>query len=395
MRILYITPRVPFPPRKGDQLRSYQQLKGLHKLGHDIHLISFGQGTVPQELAKICSKVDLVPFSKITALKNTVIGLKNSSPLQVAFYTSENFTRTIDHAIRNNYYDIVHSQLVRTFPYFHSIKELPNVIDFVDCISLNLNRRTAFTRSLLNPVFSFESKRIARLEKAAAVCYDGGIFISKVDKAAVTSDSTVTTISNGVDLDYFSYQHEFTSENNVVFVGNMSYAPNREGVKHFIQNIYPHIKITEFKLYIVGREPTKDIIALSGKYPNIVVTGEVPDIRTYLRRAKLFVCPLQTGAGVQNKVLEAMAAGVPVLTTSIVNDPIGGRDNDTIFVRNSDKDFAASITELLSKPAQLEQTRAAARQFVEQHYRWERLNRQLEQFYRDVIQKKRLNEVTG
>lgn len=395
MRILFITPRIPFPPRKGDQLRAFHQLKGLKKLGHEIHLISYGDQPDPApEISALCSKVFLVDFKKLTAVKNMVAGMAKSSPLQVSYYVSEEFRKTIKEVVQHFEYDIVHTQLVRTSPYYGELKSLPNVIDFVDSISLNLNRRKDFKRSLINPFLAYEAKAVSQMEKKAVQEFDGSIFISNVDKNNVEGRSeAVTSISNGVDLDYFHYQYQLPTERNLIFVGNMSYEPNRHGVKHFIEKIYPLIKqkISDFTFYIVGREPTKELIQLCKDKKDIVVTGEVDDIRDYLHDARLFVCPLKTGAGVQNKVLEAMSAGVPVLTTSIVNDPIGAVEGESVVVRNSDQEFADAVVDLLSDTDTLEDMRSNARSFVEKNYDWDTLHLKLQEFYYDTIARRNGN----
>ncbi|RXZ01586.1 glycosyltransferase [Fictibacillus sp. S7] len=392
MRILFITPRIPFPPRKGDQLRAYHQLKGLSELGHEIHLISYSDQPVPaKEISSFCSKFFPVNFKKMSAVKNMLVGMAANNPLQVSYYLSEEFRKTIKEAVQTCHYDIVHTQLVRTSPYFNELKALPNVIDFVDSISLNLTRRKAFKKSIINPFLTYEAKAIQRLEKKAVQDFDGSIFISNVDKNNVERRSTtVTSISNGVDLNYFHYQHQLPANRNLIFVGNMSYEPNRHGVHHFIEHIYPLIKqkIADFTFYIVGREPTKELIHLCKDKKDIIVTGEVDDIREYLHQSKLFVCPLKTGAGVQNKVLEAMSAGVPVLTTSIVNDPIGAVNSKSVIVRDNDQAFADAVVNLLADTDKLEELRNNARAFVEENYHWDSLNKKLEQFYLDTISRR-------
>ncbi len=397
MHILFIAPRIPFPPRKGDQLRAYHQLKGLKKLGHDLHLICYSdEEEVPEELKNLCSRIMTVKFKKSAAIMKIAAGMMTNTPVQVSYYESNAFRQAIKEAVSTHPYDVVHTQLVRTYPYFEELKELPNVLDFVDSISLNLSRRIAFKKSITNPLIKHEARTIHLMERQAMECFDGSIFISNVDRNYVGDEAQhVATISNGVDLHYFSYQKKLSEQNNLIFVGNMSYEPNRQGVKYFIENIYPHImrKTKDFTFYVVGRDPTPDLIQLCRDKPNITVTGEVDDIRDYLAKAKLFVCPLKTGAGVQNKVLEAMSAGIPVLTTSIVNDPIGAVESESVVVRNQDQEFADAAVDLLSDQNKLEDLRQSARSFVEENYEWDRLNQKLEQFYRETMYKR--NNVFG
>ncbi|MBH0156563.1 glycosyltransferase [Fictibacillus sp. 5RED26] len=391
MKILFVSPRFPYPPKKGDQLRAYNQMKGLKALGHEVHLISFGnQQPIPNEVRQLCSKVTIVPFSKRTAVRNMFLGLFKKWPLQTSLYYSNKLLQILRIETSKEQYDIVHHQLVRLYPYQSSINHVPNVIDFVDSISLNLKRSAQLKKSLINPLTRWEAKNVHNMEQVASSRYDGGIFISDIDKNNVSLNrDTLTTIANGVDLEYFSYQKHLTTKNNIVFVGNMSYSPNRAGVKYFIKHIFPLIKekLEDFTFYVVGRNPTKDLIRLCEKHKNIVLTGEVDDVRKYLWNAKLFVCPLKSGAGLQNKVLEAMSCGTPVITTSIVSEPIKAKDNQSIIVRDRDEEFAEKIIELLSDPMKLNDVRKEARTFVETNYKWEHLNHQLIDFYNMTISK--------
>ncbi|MCM3717685.1 glycosyltransferase [Fictibacillus phosphorivorans] len=393
MKVLFASPRLPYPPIKGDQLRAYNQLKGLKSLGHEVHLISFGtENSIPYELQQLCKEVTVVPFKKTEAVKNMFTGLFKGWPLQMSLYHSHEMHQALTKAASQYEFDIVHHQLVRLFPYHSSIRHLPNVIDFVDSISLNLNRTIHMKKSLANPILRWEARNVHKMEQLASYHYDAGVFISDVDKNNVSLNrNTLTSIANGVDLDYFSYQKQLTNHNNLIFVGNMSYAPNREGVKYFIHNIYPLIKERrkDFTFYIVGRNPTKDLLRLCEKYENIVVTGEVEDVREYLWKSKLFVCPLKMGAGLQNKVLEAMSCGTPVITTSIVNDPIGGKHGKNIVVCDQDKEFADAVVRLLADMPQLEGMRKEARSFVENNFQWKHLNEQLVELYRRTINNKR------
>ncbi|GGB41471.1 glycosyltransferase [Fictibacillus barbaricus] len=391
MKILYVSPRFPYPPKKGDQLRAYNQLKGLKSLGHEVHLISFGNThPIPLELQHLCSKVTLVPLSKRTALNNMFFGLFKGWPLQTSLYFSNKLLQAMKQATSETNYDVVHHQLVRLHPYQSSIKHVPNVIDFVDSISLNLIRSAHIKKSLLNPIIRWEARNVRNMEQLASSNYDGGIFISDIDKNNVSLNrDTLITIANGVDLEYFSFQKQLTNNNSLIFVGNMSYSPNREGVKYFIKYIFPLIKekIEDFTFYVVGRNPTKDLIRLCEKHENIILTGEVDDVRKYLWNAKLFVCPLKSGAGLQNKVLEAMSCGIPVITTSIVSEPIKAKDGQNIIVRDRDEEFAQTIVQLLTDQIQLNNIRNQARTFVENNYKWEHLNVQLVDFYNKTINK--------
>ncbi|ANC78845.1 hypothetical protein ABE65_019385 [Fictibacillus phosphorivorans] len=391
MKILFVSPRFPYPPKKGDQLRAYNQLRGLKALGHEVHLISFGkQQPIPNEVHQLCKKVTIVPHSKRTAIKSMFLGLFKKWPLQTSLYYSNELLQILRNETSKEQYDIVHHQLVRLYPYQSTINHVPNVIDFVDSISLNLKRSAQLKKSLINPITRWEAKNVHNMEQVASSRYDGGIFISDIDKNNVSLNrDTLITIANGVDLKYFSYKKQLTTKNNFVFVGNMSYAPNRDGVKYFIKHIFPLIKekMEDFTFYVVGRNPTQDLIRLCAKHKNIVLTGEVDDVRKYLWDAKLFVCPLKSGAGLQNKVLEAMSCGIPVITTSIVSEPIKAINDQSIIVRDRDEEFAEKIVDLLSDPMKLNDIRKEARTFVESNYKWEHLNHQLIDFYKMTINK--------
>jgi len=203
-------------------------------------------------------------------------------------------------------------------------------------------------------------------------------------------DRPVSVISNGVDLEYFSPTEidlSHLSPPSIVFTGNMDYFPNVDAVQYFCQEVFPLVRNSapEVRFYIVGRNPPKVVKAL-GNQPNVVVTGAVPDVRPYLTRATLSVAPLRIARGVQNKVLESMAMGLPVVGTKESFKGIAATEADGIRIAIDQCSFAEHILTLLRSEATVRsQLARQARRYVERHHRWEVRGTQLERLMEEVV----------
>lgn len=392
MRILFITPRFPYPPVKGDRVRPYNFIKELSRR-HTIDLCSFYETKnelgVIDEMKRYCNKIEVIslhPWQSYANLLKSVINLK---PLQVNYYHSLAMVKKIEEMISSSPYDIIHVVLQRMMEH---VKEIPAdkiVLDQIDALSLNMQRRAfAENNPIKKAVFYMEyanMKRYERGQKKYAAC----IITSEKDKQALGDDS-IQVIPNGVDIDYFTPAQN-NKDIDLIFTGNMGYFPNVDSVLYLCNKILPKIllRYPSLKLYIVGTNPAREVQKLADN-KNIFVTGFVDDIRQYLNRTKVFVAPLRSGSGIQNKILEAMACGLPVVTTSYGNAAIKAKPDQQLVIMDEPNQFADKVIDILNNESLRKTLGANARAYMEQEFSWLSQTNKLEQIY-DTVQYNRIH----
>lgn len=235
-------------------------------------------------------------------------------------------------------------------------------------------------------LFRLESKRLQWYEEMAFKAFDHCAIISKQDRNALTftNKERITIVPNGVDLNFFQSNQATAKRYDIVFVGNMGYYPNVEAAKFLVYDILPILQqqLPDVKILIAGARPRTAVKNMGSQ--NVYISGWVGNILTAYQSAKLFIAPLFQGSGQQNKILEAMACGLPCITTPQVNNAIGARVNEAIFTAEKPAEFAALAVQLLTDPALRERTGEHARQFVEQQFSWQSAAAILENLILDV-----------
>jgi glycosyltransferase involved in cell wall biosynthesis len=231
--------------------------------------------------------------------------------------------------------------------------------------------------------FSWEARRLARYERSVYKDFDKHTIISEQDRNRLSLASTrqIAVIPNGVDESFLEKEWELHPDYDLVFVGNLGYGPNIEAVQFLTQQLLPllHEKGRELSLLVVGARPAKRLLRLNNR-TGIRVLGWMPDIREAYSKGRIFVAPMFSGLGLQNKILEAMAMGLPCVTTTMVNNAIGAQAGTEIMIADSGEQMVDSILRLIDEPEFSRSVAAAGRRFVAAHYRWEDQVRKLEDF---------------
>jgi sugar transferase (PEP-CTERM/EpsH1 system associated) len=388
MNILYLAHRIPYPPNKGDKVRSFHQIQHLSK-SHTVHLACLVDTPEDllyvKDLEKCCASVDVVYRGKTTARVLALRALFTRKPLSVASFYSRELQQKITRRLRSETFDriVVFSSAIAE--YVRYVDDVPKVIDFVDADSEKWRLYARFHRFPLSWIYRLEAERLARYEAEVAKSGAHAIFISEREAGVLqgrTGDRPVSVIPNGIDVDYFSptqAQALRPREPIIVFTGAMDYFPNVDAVRYFCRAIFPLVRRTmpEARFYIVGRHPTRQVRAL-GQQPHVIVTGSVPDVRPYLMMARVAVAPLRIARGVQNKILEAMATGVPVVGTSMAFQGIPAMQADGIRVTDEPTSFAHQVLTLLQDHDLQRQCSRQAGHYVRHYYRWEEHGTRLE-----------------
>jgi sugar transferase (PEP-CTERM/EpsH1 system associated) len=381
--LLFLAHRIPYPPNKGDKIRSYHFLKNL-TLKYNVHLGSFIDDPIDWQytdnLTVICAETYYLGLKPIQAKIKSLQGLLTGEPLSLPYYKNQAMQDWVNKTIKAHSIKkvLIFSSVMAQF-----IKKTHDVeifVDFVDVDSDKWRQYAASKKGLGAWIYKRESKYLFDYEKKIAELAKTSFFVSEQEaalfkKLAPKVSENVTHINNGVDTDYFSPEQTFltpypSNEDVIVFTGAMDYWANVDAVKWFAEDVFPHItkNYSTVKFYIVGSRPTKEVEALASNA--VVVTGAVEDVRPYLAHAKLAVAPLRIARGIQNKVLEAMAMGKHVIATSAAMEGIPYNETLDLSVGDEVDVVIKQLKELLQKNS-MAKISNNNRDFVTAKFSWE------------------------
>ena len=378
LRILFVAPYVPSPIR----VRPYQLLRQLVRLGHRVTLVALEGGTADpssrQELRELCARVEIVPHSKWRGGLQALAALPTPTPLWSAFCRSPKLARILQKLTAEETFDVAHIEHLRAAHFGGCVGSLPVVFDAVDCIAALQKQMMEQAETLPNKLLAWEEfTKLQSYEPGAYRSFSQIAVTSRYDAEELGALSEhlppVSVISNGVDLDYFRPDATVPKPDSLVFSGKMSYRANDDAARYLAADILPRIRAQrpEATLTIAGSEPSSSIRDLVGK-GNIRVTGYVDDLRPFLTEAAIAVCPMRIGVGIQNKALEAMAMGRPVVCSPIAGRALSGAvGSGGVRIATSADAFADACIDLLSRPEAAAAAGEAARRYVEGHHRWE------------------------
>lgn len=401
MKILYLCHRIPYPPNKGDKIRSFNEVRYL-AARHELDLLCLaddpGDLKYRAELEKICRRVEVFPLHPTRAKARGLLSLAKGNSLSASYFYQRDMQQCCDRLLQEGDYDAVlcfsspmAEYLFRAAP---QGKGPRRVMDFCDVDSDKWLQYAAESRAPLAWLYRLENRRLADYERRIYREFDHSLLISEAEallfRRICPEAQDVAVIPNGVDNDYFSPEREHArvlpvDTPNLVFTGAMDYNVNVDGVCWFCREIWPMIKaeFSELRFTIVGSKPTPAVLALA-KLDGVAVTGFVDDVRPYYRDADVCVNPLRLGRGVQNKVLEALAMGKAAVATTKANAGIQAEDGEHLRIADSPRDFSAAVAALLRDAPRREALGQNARRFVTERYDWATNMEQLEKLLATV-----------
>lgn len=384
MKILVLLSRVPWPLDKGDKLRAWQQLKELSKK-HEIHLFCLSDKTLSnqeiQQLKEVCHEVYYTKLNKILIVWRLFLALFSRLPFQVHYFYQNRAQRKINQIIEKIKPDHIYCQLIRTTEYVKNIHHIPKTLDYMDAFSKGIERRITKVSFFERPFFRIEAKRLLAYENLIFDYFENKSIITEQDRTYIyhPNQKNIKIIANGVDLDYFIPQSS-EKKYDLIFHGNMSYAPNVDTALFLTKHILPELKkrYPNIRLLLSGTNPANKIIEL-GQLENITVSGWIEDPRIAYASAKIFIAPLQIGTGLQNKLLEAMAMKIPCITSPLANNALKAQPNEEILIAESVEQYVKHITTLLENPDLVKKITENAFTMVHQRFNWVGSVMQLEQ----------------
>jgi sugar transferase (PEP-CTERM/EpsH1 system associated) len=391
LKFLFFANRVPYPPYRGDKLKIYNLAKRLSK-SHELHLLAFAQSKedyqYKAELEKIFTKVHFVYLPKWRSAINCLSALWDSKPLQVLYFQSAAMRRKLNQVLSSDKFDAVHVQHLRLSPYLANKKDIPRILDMPDAFSMYWERRMKMQKNPVLKVFeTIEQKRVFHYEEIMKE-YNLSLVCSPEDKEYLIEKHHVNNIDllpNGVDLDMFKWQnHDYSHNHTLLFTGNMDYAPNVDAVCYFVNEILPLVRVShpDIKFIIAGQRPVAKVQALASD--SVSVTGFIKDLATVYNNASIVVAPLRFGAGTQNKVLEAMAMGVPVVCSNIGFKGLGIASGEGAVMQTDAGAFAASIIALLDSVSARQLMGEKGRAVIQSGFGWDSIALKLEGYLQTV-----------
>lgn len=378
MRILCLTSRLPYPPYSGDRLRTFHIIQRL-AADHEVSLASFIASPEEQDnltpLRGLCREVRVVLLRPYHSALKVAGNLWRPLPLQVSYYRARAMRRLATAMLASGACDVVYSHLCRMAPYGIEATRAYRIVDMTNVLSLELRTSVPFRGLASRALAQQEHPRLARYERWLADQVEELWLISEAERralAAVCPNANVQVVTNGVDPRQFHPTGQSSQAHSLVFVGNFHAFPNQDAAGYLAREIVPRVRqlVPDCVLTLVGVNVNKRIRRLA-RAPGVTVIGETPDMNDALNRAAVVVAPLRTAGGIQNKVLEALAAGRPVVTSSVVNRGLGAVPGRDLLIADDAETTAREIVRVFRDEELGKRLGHAGRAFVQARHTWE------------------------
>ena len=370
-KILFLCSRIPYPLIGGDKIRMFNSLKMLSQ-EYSIDLLYIDREDPKKNteflLKSFCNKVQCFKISILSHYIKTLIGFFfNNKPLQVNYYYDKRIQNWIDNNIDN--YDMVYCNHIRTTEYVRKYN-ISKIVDFVDSIAMNYMKAYKNSSGIWKLIYKIEKERVASYEKEIAKEFDKKIVISHIDKDFIDPENKYSIKVIGDFVDDINYDKNLIiNKNQLSFLGKMNYEPNVSAVVHFSKKIFPILKrkFPNLIFKIIGSYPTKKVKKL-GNIEGIEITGFVENPYNEIQKSLLFIAPMISGAGVQNKILEAMKMGKCVITTEIGAEGLESLNGDELIISKNDNELLQNIISCIEKKNLIKNIEINSKKYISKYY---------------------------
>lgn len=378
MKVLFVCHRVPYPPKRGGKIRPFNIIRHLGERGHEVTVASLAR--TPQELhesqdlAKHCARTLVEVIPNAVAFARMVARLPQSKPSSFGYFYSPRLQRRIDAELATGAYDLVFVHCSSVAPYVSRASGLLKVLDFGDMDSQKWREYAHYRPFPVSLGYRLEAYKLERTERALAAQFDLCTCTTAAELQSlrdIGTDTPTDWFPNGVDSTAFKPADTAYDPDLVVFIGRMDYYPNQQGVLSFCKDTLPLLQAQrpQLRFQIVGADPPPHIRALE-KLPGVSVTGSVPEVRSYVTRAALTVAPLEIARGTQNKILESLAMGVPVVCSTQAAGGVDAVPGEHLLTARTAAEYAARILSVVGSPAERARLAAAGRARVLSNHSW-------------------------
>lgn len=412
MKILWLSHLVPYPPKGGVLQRAYYLLREAAKY-HELDLLAFHQPNLMRPLVpsleegveqsksvlgEFCNEVVIVDIeSEKQFLGNYRLALKSlftNDPFNINWLKSEEFSNSLQQLLASNDYDLVHLDTVSLLPYFKYVNQIPTVLDHHNIESHMLLRRADNENNFLKKwYFRQEGLRLEKFEKNYCPQVSLNITCSEIDKQRlnfISPNSRVEVVPNVVDVDYFDPGDLVSKQRSIVFIGTLSWYPNVEAVRFIANELWPVLKaaIPDIRADIIGSSPPADITQVSEQDADFHVHGYVDDILPFMKRAAVYVCPINDGGGTKLKILDAMSMSMAIVAHPLACEGIAVEVGKNVFFAETADDYVHSIKQLIENEDVLLNMGAEARKLVVSNYSSTQIGKALSKLYEGCRGKK-------
>lgn len=385
MNILFVCHRFPFPPKRGGKIRPFHMIKHL-SAEHRVTVASLarsdeeareGEGIAPH-----CAAYEMGQVSNPIQVMRMIAHLPTLRPSSMGFFYSPSLARRIKSLLQKEKFDLILVHCSSVAQYVEDVRDIPKILDFGDMDSQKWLEYAGHKPLPLSMGYRLEGNKMLRAEKRLAGKFDLCTATTRAEWETLNGygvDVSGGWFPNGVDSDYFKPSEEAYEPDTICFLGRMDYYPNQQCMFDYCANVLPKIRARRpnVKLQIVGADPSTAVRRLAD-LPGVSVTGRVPDVRPYLHLAALSVAPLSIARGTQNKILEAMAAGVPVVTSQAAAGGVDAEAEKHFLVARTAREHADAALRILENPDERQRLATAGRERMLSHHNWNSSMRRLD-----------------
>ncbi len=386
MNILYLTAKFPFPLDQGDKLRAYWQIRYLSRF-HRIFLCALSRGPVPPgHLAELscCSDIQIVPYHVGSIALGLIRAQCRSLPYQAGYFFSPRTRKHVHSYIRRVRPDLIFCQLIRLAPLIES-DAVPIMLDYMDSLSERLRQKGNYPYL---PTFLLrrEYERTRDYERRLLETFAAFFITTNRDRTNIDpqGESKIVVSGNGIDLDLWRPRQQACAYE-LLFAGNLGYGPNVLGAESLVKEVLPHVhrQFPRARVLLAGANPRRRVRRLSSE--RVHISGYVASMPDTYAKGEIFVAPMWTGTGVQNKVLQALAMGKPCVISPLVAEGFEASIRQAAVVADSPGDIAQACISLLRDPGRREEFGRKGIAFVQRHHRWEPILANLESIIRQKM----------
>ena len=395
MNILYICHRFPYPPEGGGKVRAFHMIKHLTEQGHKVWVASLARSQQEFDecsgIADYCHQYTIGLVNESVQWARMIAYLPTPMPSSLAYFYSNKLKKQINAWLDTENFDAIFVHCSAVAHYVENVQHIPKILDYADMDSQKWLIYRSFKPFPLNWGYWLEGTKLMRSEKSLASKFDLSTCITKAELETLDGFNTAKKTDwfpNGVDAEYFQPDGTQYDPHSISFIGRMDYYPNQQCMLEFCHQTLPLIqkKIPETKLYIVGAEPPKEIRELEN-IPGVIVTGSVEDVRPYVLKTAAMVAPLNIARGTQNKILEAMAMGVPVVSSSLAAGGVDAIPGEHFLTADTPAEYAEKLTSLMESTSLRDKFAKVGRERMLSNHSWHESMKKMETLILSCIKK--------